>query len=161
MCSLFVVFVFGCLYNLVAIVWNPNFPVYRRGSFFYHLPTWHITVLNFTLSKLWSVILQLLQNRPHLRSFSNFLESIPATLKKDLFGTVVNEKLDQKYLSFHPPVPPGSFQKMNIFIFSYFLSYSIVLCYTKRFEIMTGATLMRILGSPMPKQSDDSCIQEN
>ena len=147
MCSLFVVFVFGCLYNLVAIVWNANFPVYRRGSFFYHLPTWHITVLNFTLSKLWSVILQLLQNRPQL--------------KKDLFGTVVNEKLDQKYLSFHPPVPPGSFQKMNIFIFSYFLSYSIVLCYTKRFEIMTGATLKRILGSPMPKQSDDSCIQEN
>ena len=86
---------------------------------------------------------------------------IPATLKKDLFGTVVNEQLDQKYLSFHPPVPPGCFQKMNIFIFSYFLSYSIVLYYTKRFEIMTGATLKRILGSPMPKQSDDSCIQDN
>ena len=32
---------------------------------------------------------------------------------------------------------------------------------TKRFEITVAATLGKNLGPPMPKQSDDSCLQEN
>ena len=31
---------------------------------------------------------------------------------------------------------------------------------TKRFEIMVGATLNKNLGSPIPKQSSDSYLQE-
>ena len=67
---------------------------------------------------------------------------------QDLFKRWINNKL-----------------KVILVIFtSYFLSYSIVLCY-KRFNKTlwdrVGATLTKYVVSPMPKLSDNSCLQEN
>ena len=62
---------------------------------------------------------------------------------------------------------------IRVILTSYFPSYSIVLYYTIEIEgipsismiilslNMEGATLMRNYGSRMPKQSDDSYLQEN
>ena len=70
-------FLFGCLYNSIVTLWNADFQSYCRGSFFI-FQCWNqrlqqicgkAYVLNFTLSKPWSVIPQLSQNRPRLRCF--------------------------------------------------------------------------------------------
>ena len=39
--------------------------------------------------------------------------------------------------------------------------YTIIPSFTKRFEIMMAATLGKTLGTPMPKRSNDSYLQEN
>ena len=46
-------------------------------------------------------------------------------------------------------------------IFYYILQYTIIPSLTKCFEMMVTATLRKNLGSPIPKQNDDSCLQEH
>ena len=46
-------------------------------------------------------------------------------------------------------------------IFYYILQYTIIPSLTKQFEVMVTATLRKNLGHPIPKQNNDSCIQED
>ena len=74
-----------------------------------------------------------------------------------------------KYLWIHSLVLPVSFQKTGkqqtlvrrVIFTSYFLLYSIVDYFTQFNERLPDDGDRKNLGPPMPKQNDDSCLQED
>ena len=53
------------------------------------------------------------------------------------------------------------YESYLLLIFCNFQKYTIIICFTKRFEIVVAATLGKILEPPMQKQSNGSHLQEN